>query len=118
MDDPAAAGRRGRHRGAARQDSRGRRGRGVDSPAMPDSPLITVDELLARLGDPALRIADVRWWLADPGKGRRDYEAAHLPGAIFVDVDRDLVGPSGPGRHPLPGPTAFAERLAALGFDD
>ena len=85
---------------------------------MPDSPLITVADLLTRLGGPALRIADVRWWLADPGRGRRDYEVAHLPGSIFVDVDRDLVGPSGPGRHPLPDPTAFSERLAALGFDD
>ncbi len=85
---------------------------------MPDSPLISVDDLLARLDDPSLRIADVRWWLADPGKGRRDYEAAHLPGAIFVDVDRDLVGADGPGRHPLPDPAAFAERLAALGIGD
>jgi thiosulfate/3-mercaptopyruvate sulfurtransferase len=85
---------------------------------MPDSPLISVDDLLARLGEPALRIADVRWWLADPGKGRRDYEVSHLPGAIFVDVDRDLVGESGPGRHPLPAPGAFAERLSQLGFDD
>ena len=85
---------------------------------MPASPLITVDDLLARLGDPSLRIADVRWWLADPGKGRRDYDAAHLPGATFIDVDRDLVGPVGPGRHPLPDPGAFAGRLAQLGFDD
>jgi thiosulfate/3-mercaptopyruvate sulfurtransferase len=85
---------------------------------MPDSPLISVDDLLARLGDPSLRLADVRWWLADPGKGRRDYGAAHVPGAIFVDVDRDLVGSHGPGRHPLPDPSAFAARLAALGFDD
>ena len=85
---------------------------------MPGSPLISVDALLARLDDPELRIADVRWWLADPGKGRRDYGAAHVPGAIFVDVDRDLVGPEGPGRHPLPDPAAFAERLRSLGFDE
>jgi thiosulfate/3-mercaptopyruvate sulfurtransferase len=85
---------------------------------MPGSPLISVDDLLLRLDDPELRIADVRWWLADPGKGRRDYDAAHLPGAIFVDVDRDLVGPEGPGRHPLPDPAAFTERLAQLGFDN
>ena len=85
---------------------------------MPHSPLIAPETLLARLDDPVLRIADVRWWLADPGKGRRDYEAGHLPGAVFVDVDRDLVAPDGPGRHPLPDPPAFAERLASLGFDD
>jgi thiosulfate/3-mercaptopyruvate sulfurtransferase len=85
---------------------------------MADSPLISPESLLERLGDPGLRIADVRWWLAEPGKGRRDYEAGHIPGAIFVDVDRDLVGPDGPGRHPLPDPAAFAARLGDLGFDD
>jgi thiosulfate/3-mercaptopyruvate sulfurtransferase len=80
--------------------------------------LITAAELLANLGDPALRICDVRWWLTDPGKGRRDYDAAHLPGAIFVDADRDLVAAEGPGRHPLPSPAAFARRMAELGIDD
>ena len=80
--------------------------------------LITPEDLLGRLHDPALRIADVRWWLADPGKGRRDYAAAHLPGAVFVDVDTDLVATEGPGRHPLPAPAAFAARMATLGFDD
>src|SRR4051794_35244507 len=80
--------------------------------------LVSPEELLDRIDDPTLRIADVRWWLADPGKGRRDYDEAHLPGAIFVDVDTDLVASEGPGRHPLPTPAAFAARMAALGFDD
>jgi thiosulfate/3-mercaptopyruvate sulfurtransferase len=80
--------------------------------------LIAPDDLMARLGDPALRICDVRWWLADPGKGRRDYEAAHLPDAVFVDLDRDLSAATGPGRHPLPDPAAFAARMAALGIGD
>jgi thiosulfate/3-mercaptopyruvate sulfurtransferase len=80
--------------------------------------LISAEALLARIDDPALRLADVRWWLADPGKGRRDYAAAHLPGALFVDVDTDLVAPAGPGRHPLPDPGAFLRRMESLGFDD
>jgi thiosulfate/3-mercaptopyruvate sulfurtransferase len=80
--------------------------------------LITSNELRARLGDPSLRIADVRWWLADPAKGRRDYARAHIPGAVFIDVDQDLVGASGPGRHPLPSPTAFSARMEELGFGD
>ena len=80
--------------------------------------LITAGELLDRLSDRALRIADVRWWLADPGKGRRDYEAAHIPGAVFVDVDSDLVAAEGAGRHPLPSPTDFAARMAVLGVGD
>jgi len=85
---------------------------------MPDSPLISAESLLERLGDPAVRIADVRWSLAEPGKGRRDYASAHLPGAIFVDVETDLVAAEGPGRHPLPEPEVFAARLGELGFDD
>jgi thiosulfate/3-mercaptopyruvate sulfurtransferase len=79
--------------------------------------LIDAAELLDRLGEPGLCVADVRWWLADPGKGRRDYAAAHIPGAVFVDLDRDVVAPEGPGRHPLPDPTAFLRRMEALGFD-
>jgi thiosulfate/3-mercaptopyruvate sulfurtransferase len=80
--------------------------------------LIAPDELLARLDDPALRICDVRWWLTDPGKGRRDYDAAHLPGAVFVDVDRDLVAAEGPGRHPLPSPADFVARMERIGIGD
>ncbi len=78
--------------------------------------LISPEALLARLDDPRLRVADVRWWLTDPGKGRVDYLAAHLPGAVFVDSDRDLVAANGPGRHPLPAPDAFASRMGELGF--
>ena len=80
--------------------------------------LISPEELLARLDDPALRIADVRWWLADPGKGRRDYAEAHLPGRGLRRRGHGPRGDRGPGRHPLPSPADFASRMAALGFDD
>ena len=80
--------------------------------------LITPETLLERIGAPDLRLADVRWWLSDPAKGRRDFAAAHLPGAVFVDLDTDLAAPVGPGRHPLPSPIAFAVRMAELGIDD
>jgi len=80
--------------------------------------LITPEALLECLDEPALRLLDVRWWLTDPGRGRRDYEAAHLPGAVWVDLDRDLTAPEGPGRHPLPEPALFAARMAALGVGD
>jgi len=80
--------------------------------------LISVDTLAAALaaGDDTVRVADVRWYLGQPERGRDEYRAGHIPGADFIDLDRDLAAPSGPGRHPLPDPTAFAERLAALGF--
>ena len=80
--------------------------------------LISATCLLARLDDPGLRVADVRWWLTDPPKGHRDYLTAHIPGAVFVDVDTDLVTAEGPGRHPLPDPVDFRRRMEALGLDD
>jgi thiosulfate/3-mercaptopyruvate sulfurtransferase len=62
-------------------------------------------------------IADVRWYL-DGRSGRDAYEHAHLPGAVFVDLDRDLSAPATPGsgRHPLPSPAAFAAALGRLGI--
>jgi thiosulfate/3-mercaptopyruvate sulfurtransferase len=78
--------------------------------------LISPAELAARLRDPDLRIADVRWSLAEPAAGRAAYAEAHLPGAVFVDLDTVLTAPTGPGRHPLPDPGAFAAALGALGI--
>jgi thiosulfate/3-mercaptopyruvate sulfurtransferase len=78
--------------------------------------LISVAELAAALDDPDLRIADVRWSLAAPGGGRDAYATAHLPGAVFVDLESVLTAPVGPGRHPLPDPAAFAAALGALGI--
>jgi thiosulfate/3-mercaptopyruvate sulfurtransferase len=65
-------------------------------------------------------LADVRNYL-DGRSGRAAYEQGHLPGAVFVDVDRDLAAHGAPateGRHPLPDPETFAKRMAAAGIDD
>lgn len=78
--------------------------------------IVSAADLAARLADPDLRIADVRWSLAAPAAGRAAYEEAHLPGAVFVDLDAVLTAPEGPGRHPLPTPAAFVAALAALGI--
>jgi thiosulfate/3-mercaptopyruvate sulfurtransferase len=80
--------------------------------------LISVDDLAARLNDPQLRIVDVRWYLNRPGQGRQAYEAGHIPGAIFLDLDEDLSGEEGAGRHPLPYPLDFRRRLEAAGIGD
>ncbi len=82
------------------------------------APLVAPDDLLLHLADPHVVVADTRWYLTDPPRGRAVYEAAHLPDAVFVDVDSDLVGPTGPGRHPLPDPADFARRLGELGVGD
>jgi thiosulfate/3-mercaptopyruvate sulfurtransferase len=78
--------------------------------------LISPESLAARLGEPDLRIVDVRWVLGQPGRGRQAYDAGHLPGAIFVDLDTALTAHIGPGRHPLPSPTDFVAALAAAGI--
>jgi thiosulfate/3-mercaptopyruvate sulfurtransferase len=64
-------------------------------------------------------LADVRWYL-DGRSGPDAYEAGHLPGAVFVDLDQWLTGqPSAEdGRHPLPSPALFAGGMARLGVSD
>src|SRR5215218_9413721 len=64
-------------------------------------------------------LADVRWYL-DGRSGRAAYDAGHLPGAVFVDLDRWLAAHATPGagRHPLPEPDVFAEGMAQLGIGD
>jgi thiosulfate/3-mercaptopyruvate sulfurtransferase len=62
---------------------------------------------------------DCRWALDDPGLGRRAYLEAHIPGAAFLDVERDLSGPPGPGgRHPLPSEGDFAASASRAGIGD
>ena len=83
--------------------------------------LIAAADLAAIAADPHTRVVDVRWYLGRPGDGRRAYDAGHIPGASFLDIDGDLAlapGPWLPGRHPLPDPTAFARRLEAVGIGD
>jgi thiosulfate/3-mercaptopyruvate sulfurtransferase len=82
------------------------------------SPVVSPEELVARLGEPALRIADVRWYLGKPGRGRTVYEEGHIPGSIFVDLDTILAGHDGGGRHPLPDPVDFARSIGMLGIGD
>ena len=82
------------------------------------SPLISPEALADRLGDPRLRIVDLRWYLGKPGAGRAAYDEGHLPGAIHLDLDRDLAAHPGPGRHPLPTPAAFAAHMAEVGIGD
>jgi thiosulfate/3-mercaptopyruvate sulfurtransferase len=78
--------------------------------------VISVEELRSRLTQLDLRIVDTRWYLGRPGAGREAYEAGHIPGAMFLDLDTDLSTPKGPGRHPLPSARAFARRLGGLGI--
>ena len=85
---------------------------------MAGSPLISVDRLAAELasGSPPV-LLDCRWQLAG-GADRAAYDRGHLPGAAFVDLDRDLAAAPGPrGRHPLPDPAAFQAAMRRCGVD-
>ena len=65
------------------------------------------------------RFVDCRWSLGDPDAGRRAYLEGHVPGAAFLDVERDLSSPpgEGAGRHPLPGRDQFAAAASRAGID-
>jgi thiosulfate/3-mercaptopyruvate sulfurtransferase len=80
-------------------------------------PVVDPAWVQARRADVVL--ADVRWYL-DGRSGRAAYDAGHLPGAVFVDLDRWLAAHATPdaGRHPLPAPETFAEGMAAVGIGD
>lgn len=80
--------------------------------------LVTPEWLAAHLGDPAIQIVDVRWYLTERGRGRAEYLEAHIPGASFMDIDDDLAARrgQGPGRHPLPEPAAFAAAAGRAGI--
>ncbi len=68
-----------------------------------------------RESDPESVVLDVRWQVGMPAL-RADYLSAHIPGALFCDLDADLAAPAGAGgRHPLPDPGQLQRRLAAWG---
>jgi thiosulfate/3-mercaptopyruvate sulfurtransferase len=83
-------------------------------------PLITTGSLRERLGEPHLVVVDCRWRLGQPGAGEPLWREGHIPGAAFLDLDRDLSDPPGErGRHPLPAADNFerAARRAGIGAD-
>jgi thiosulfate/3-mercaptopyruvate sulfurtransferase len=81
--------------------------------------LVSVQELLALLREPDVRVVDVRWKLGSPGAGRGAYATGHIPGAVFADIDADLASaPGDGGRHPLPSPESFERLMERLGIGD
>jgi thiosulfate/3-mercaptopyruvate sulfurtransferase len=80
---------------------------------------VSTETLAQHLNDPNWIILDTRFDLMQPAAGRQAYNAAHIPGAHFLDLNEDLADPShaGAGRHPLPDAQRFAAKLSALGVD-
>ncbi|HET6568098.1 MAG TPA: sulfurtransferase [Rhodothermales bacterium] len=88
---------------------------------MPFTTLLTPNDLLAHLEDPGWAVVDCRFSLDRPERGRADYLAGHIPGAVYADLAEDLSGqviPGKTGRHPLPSIEAFVETLSRWGIAD
>ncbi|WP_328438127.1 sulfurtransferase [Streptomyces sp. NBC_00457] len=86
--------------------------------------IISATELASELAGPTPPVLlDVRWQLSvakaagePPFDGRAEYEAGHLPGAVYVDLDRELASAPGErGRHPLPGMAEFGTAMRRAG---
>lgn len=82
--------------------------------------LISAEELGYHLDEPDWVIIDCRFDSEDTDRGRKEYEQAHIPGAVYAHLDKDLAGPIIPGqtgRHPLPDDETFVQTLSSWGID-
>ena len=80
------------------------------------SPLISVSELAARLGDSRLKIVDGSWHL-DGRDARADFQAMRIPGAVFFDIEA-VSDPATDLPHMLPDAAAFAQAASPLGLSE
>lgn len=80
--------------------------------------LVSADELQALRARGDVLVVDARFDLSDARKGEREYAAAHIPGAVYAHLDRDLsdLSRQGLGRHPLPTDAAFSAALSRWGW--
>jgi thiosulfate/3-mercaptopyruvate sulfurtransferase len=79
-----------------------------------------LDAAVRNVSAPGLVVLDVRWRLGGPSPAEM-YASGHLPGAVAVDLDRDLAAPVGDGsrgRHPLPEPVPLQETLRRWGINE
>jgi thiosulfate/3-mercaptopyruvate sulfurtransferase len=80
--------------------------------------LVSTDWLAAELGASDLKVIDASFFLpADGRNARAEYEAEHIPGAVFMDID-EIVDPSNPVPHMFPTEHKFASRMQTLGLGD
>jgi thiosulfate/3-mercaptopyruvate sulfurtransferase len=80
--------------------------------------LVSTDWLAQEMGAGDLRIVDASFHLPDAGRNAAaEYEAAHIPGAVFMDL-AELVEPASPFDNTLPSAEKFADRMQSLGLGD
>ena len=87
---------------------------------MPIAQLLSPQQLAERLQQPGLVLLDCRFALDDPAYGLRSYNAGHIAGAQFADLERDLSAPLRKGitgRHPLPASDVLIATLQAWGIN-
>lgn len=85
---------------------------------MPEKSPFVVDAewLMGQLGKPGISIVDASWYLPAQGrKARAEYDAAHIPGAVFFDQDL-VVDTASPLPHTLPKPAEFAMHAGTMGI--
>jgi thiosulfate/3-mercaptopyruvate sulfurtransferase len=89
---------------------------GAYAPLMVD-PLVTTDWLREHVRDSGMRVVDCRYRLGEPGVGEALWREGHIPGAAFLDLDRELASPPGDaGRHPLPDAATFEAAARRAGI--
>ena len=80
--------------------------------------VVSADWLQQRLGQPGLSVVDGSWYLpAQERDARAEYQAAHIPGAVFFDQDQ-VVAPDSDLPHTLPQPRLFAQFASSMGVDE
>lgn len=86
--------------------------------APPPHPLIELDAF-RRLRTDQWRVLDCRFELGEPDAGREAYQQAHIPGALYVDLERDLSAPATGknGRHPLAPVPQLEQLFSRLGIE-
>ncbi|MFZ5930510.1 MAG: 3-mercaptopyruvate sulfurtransferase [Pseudomonadota bacterium] len=80
--------------------------------------LVSTEWLAQHLNAPDVRVVDASWYLPDAGRdARAEYKAAHIPGAVFFDID-EISDTASPLPHMLPSQEKFASRMRKLGLGD
>ena len=80
------------------------------------NPLVSTDWLAAHLTD--VRVVDASWYMPDEKRQpAREFEAGHIPGAVFFDID-GIADQTCGLPHMMPTPDEFARAVGALGLGD
>ena len=83
--------------------------------------MLSAADLKKNLDNPEWAIMDCRFDLQEPDLGYQEYLEGHIPGSLYIHLDRDLsseIIPGKTGRHPIPDKNLFSERLSSWGIDN